>query len=276
MKSYNKSEPELFLETWGNAEIFHPCPLIHLSAHSSVNPLFIWVLSSAHLLCGSPWARSWFAGSKTDRSLCTGERKSVEALSIKCVTQIGQTHGNSRKASGDLTSSGGVVGWFRDFRRRPEADVHPKENAKDLLSAAIMLCRKTTPISVAMATSIYFHTPGAAVVDCRLTNRSWAWLGGFGLGSGLGSGLLYICSFWSPGWRVSAPRAGSSLAPTTIQALSCHMQTTGYLPELKFPSAQAVEWRFFKASSLHPPEPYRGVLPLELPGQKSRRNGSRA
>lgn len=53
-----------------------------------------------------------------------GGKKFSRALITKCVTQIGQTHGNGKEASGDQTCSG----WLGEvsLRRRPEADVHLK------------------------------------------------------------------------------------------------------------------------------------------------------
>ena len=44
-------------------------------------------------------------------------------------------------------------------------------------------------------------------VDCSLTLRSWAWLGGFGPGCGLGWGLLYVFPSGPQDEWASTPRA---------------------------------------------------------------------
>ena len=44
-------------------------------------------------------------------------------------------------------------------------------------------------------------------VDCSLTIQSWAWLDGFGLDCGLGSGLLYVFPFGPQDEWASTPRA---------------------------------------------------------------------
>lgn len=56
MNSCNKPEPELVLETWGNAGKQRYSSFAHLNL-PTVNPLFIQELYSAHLVCVNPWGQ---------------------------------------------------------------------------------------------------------------------------------------------------------------------------------------------------------------------------
>lgn len=88
MNSCNKPEPELVLETWGNAGKQRYSSFVHLNL-PTVNPLFIQELYSAHLVCVNPWGQERLLGARLTGPLCAGERNSAEALTIKCVTLIG-------------------------------------------------------------------------------------------------------------------------------------------------------------------------------------------
>ena len=184
MNSCNKPEPELVLETWGNAGKQRYSSFAHLNL-PAVNPLFIQEIYSAHLVCANPWGQELLCWEQDWQvPMCRGKKLSRSSHNQMC-DWLGRHMEISERSAGTWPALRLSAGFSRDLK---------------LMCIWRSMLKIRQPQSLLPQKQSFIFMLLGLHVDWSLTIRSCAWLGGFGLGCGLGSGLLLCFFFWTPGW----------------------------------------------------------------------------